>query len=357
MLQWLGPAANGQAVYNDVAAGRFVARIVDVEGRLPRAIPWPVYALHPSGGWSVSLQFERSYWCRAYHYESIRNPAWNVRVHPDDGLFRVNLATGAVRRIVSLAEILAIDPDPGFDSRNHWLEHIMANPSGTRFAFYHRFGRDEVFRTRVFTVDGDGGNLALTGGWREAQYSHLGWRNDDEFALFTYETAAVGRAHAALARQGGGAGLLLRGYRRLLRPLVPRRGAQACMQRTFYGRVRDRHGVVGRFDTGRLTQDGHPSFTPDGAWMLTDTYADDAGYRHLLLFDTHAETLLDLGRFHSPFNNCGYRCDLHPRFSRDATHVVIDTAHTGRHQMLVLRLDWDALRAARRRGTRAGRTA
>lgn len=89
--------------------------------------------------------------------------------------------------------------------------------------------------------------------------------------------------------------------------------------------------------------DGHPSWTRDKRYMLTDSYPDKSSYRHLMLYDTAADCVHPVGRFFSPFNNCSYRCDLHPRFSRDDQQIVIDTAHSGRHQMLVLKIDWDRL--------------
>jgi hypothetical protein len=65
MLQWLGPDFGTEAVFNDAEGGRFVSQVVGVDGRARRNLPWPVYAVHPSGRTAVSLQFERSYWFRA----------------------------------------------------------------------------------------------------------------------------------------------------------------------------------------------------------------------------------------------------------------------------------------------------
>jgi hypothetical protein len=78
--------------------------------------------------------------------------------------------------------------------------------------------------------------------------------------------------------------------------------------------------------------------------MLTDSYADAKGYRNLLLFDCERRKHLVLGCFHSPFNCCGYRADLHPRFSRDEKTVVIDSAHSGRHQIYVFDIDWSKIK-------------
>lgn len=80
--------------------------------------------------------------------------------------------------------------------------------------------------------------------------------------------------------------------------------------------------------------------------MLTDSYADKEDYRNLLLYDCNNRKHIVFGRFHSPFNCCGYRADLHPRFSRDEKSVIIDSAHSGRHQIYVYDLLWDRIKEA-----------
>ena len=88
-------------------------------------------------------------------------------------------------------------------------------------------------------------------------------------------------------------------------------------------------------------RDGHPSFSKDQRFMLTDTYKDIKGYRQLLLYDLLCNNVIQLGLFYSTYNSCGWRADLHPRFSPDEQFVIIDSTHNGYHQMLVLKIDWE----------------
>lgn len=345
MLQWLGPDFASRVIFNDVEDGHFVARVVGLDGCELKRIPWPVYGVTPDGKTSVSIQFERSYWCRAYHYESVQNGAWNVPLPQEDGVFKVDLETGSVDRIIAIQDIVRHEENQEFDSSSHWLEHVMLNPSGTRFAVYHRFGQGNFFKTRVFTSNLAGQELYLCPGWQEEAASHLGWQNDQDFVLFAGKAKGtlVGQTYARMAKQAVLGTLAVRIYRRFLKRFVPRRICRAITSNAGYVRYRDKQGVIGEYSKGMLSIDGHPSFTPDGKFMLTDTYADNDGYRHLLLFDIAKERVLTLARFYSPFNSCGHRCDLHPRFSRDQTSVIIDTAHSGQHQMMVIRLDWSAI--------------
>jgi len=76
--------------------------------------------------------------------------------------------------------------------------------------------------------------------------------------------------------------------------------------------------------------DGHPSYSPDKRWMITDTYPDKARMRYLILYDTIANRAKIIGRFFSPWKYDGYyRCDLHPRWSPDGKNISIDSTHEG----------------------------
>ncbi len=89
---------------------------------------------------------------------------------------------------------------------------------------------------------------------------------------------------------------------------------------------------------GVLEQDGHPMYSADRRWILTDTYPDDHSHeRILLLFDVITGTRYDIGNFYAdPGLGKIARCDLHPRWNRDGTMVCIDSVHEDQRQMYLL---------------------
>ena len=93
-----------------------------------------------------------------------------------------------------------------------------------------------------------------------------------------------------------------------------------------------------------LSIDGHPSFTNDGKYMLTDTYADRNAYRGLLVFNPATGKCVKIAAFYEPLVGNPARCDLHPKLCKNNDFVVIDTTNTGKHQMMVLQLNWDAIK-------------
>lgn len=350
MLQWLGPDFNSRIIFNDVDGEHFCSRIYNIETGEMKTIPFPVYGVSPDGKFSITLQFERCAWCRAYHYESIRNPKWNVPVAEEDGIFRVDLETGAVRRIISIRDIVSrLKPDESDGTESHWVEHIMLNPVGDRFAFYHRYGHGYEFNTIAYTANVDGSGMARIPCEPRTWFSHLGWRNGNEFAIYTYKNSKIQKGYikARQAKKFNIKSMVIACLRQMSHLLLPAKVRAGMLTNSYYvlTDVKDR-AIVSDTRNNPLSQygDGHPSFTKDGRYMLTDSYADKEGYRNLLLFDCESKKHLVLGRFYSPFNCCGYRADLHPRFSRDEKSVIIDSAHVGQHQIHVFTLNWDKIR-------------
>ena len=88
---------------------------------------------------------------------------------------------------------------------------------------------------------------------------------------------------------------------------------------------------------GILTEDGHCSYSPDGRWLLTDTYPVAEPYRTLILYDLLEDRRVDIGRFYSPPEITGeIRCDLHPRWNRDGTQICFDSVHEGHRQLYIV---------------------
>lgn len=341
MLQWLGPDYNTHVIYNDVENSRFVSRIVSVETGQTKTIPEAIYAVDPSGSFSITLNFERCYWTRAYSYAAIKNEHWNEPIPKEDGIFKVDLTSGMKDKIISLGEIVNADGSKDDGVSAHWLEHIQMNPSGTRFAFFHRFGSEMGYVTQLFTAGINGDNLWRQPMHADEQLSHMGWRNQKEYVVFSRVMRRVGNVYSSLVKKRLffiRMGVWI--YRKCIKPFISAEKAANAIANSYYALTEDQAGLKERWGIGRLSSDGHPSFTRDGRFMLTDTYADEQGYRNLMVYDCHEKKSVLLARLFSSINNCGWRADLHPRFSPDEKKVVVDSSHNGYHQMVVFKLDW-----------------
>ncbi len=71
-LQWLPPDYSTRIVFNDREGDRFVSRIVNIEDGTSRALPFPIYTVHPAGTSAVCVNCERSYFRRpGYNYQGV----------------------------------------------------------------------------------------------------------------------------------------------------------------------------------------------------------------------------------------------------------------------------------------------
>jgi Tol biopolymer transport system component len=81
--------------------------------------------------------------------------------------------------------------------------------------------------------------------------------------------------------------------------------------------------------------------------MVTDTYPDERRRQHLYILDVKSNRAVRIASFHTPKEYRGdWRCDLHPRWSRDGTQVCIDSTHDGVRQVYVIDLAIPAPAAA-----------
>lgn len=360
MLQWVPGTDNKELIFNLSKDGRLISRIIDIETGEKRDLSYPVYGMTPDGKQAITLNLERSYWTPAYHYQSVVNEACNVDVLEGDGIFALDIANDTMQTIVSLEDVLKLDPEERFTEGKHWLEHIMVSPSGKRFVFLHRYMYKDTGRlTRMLIADIDGGNLQVIDGWKKYAWSHFGWNGDDAFVMYGTEqkqlTKAYNSAAAAESKRSVKSciiGLLRTVYRKTLSKMIPKNFKTKMLNKMgyqFYEKSADGRFVLKKtVSTGALSIDGHPSFTPDGRYMITDTYADDKKYRRLLVLDTETGKLLELGRFYAPFWGTPASCDLHPKLSADGSRVVIDTAYAGIHKMMAYEICWEKVKEVTR---------
>ncbi len=300
MLQWI-PGAESEVIYNDRTDDGFCARVLDVFTGETRTLEHPVYALSPDGGRAVSLDFLRTGRLRPGYGYAGEDPTRDVDAPDDHGLYAVNLASGRAEMIFTIAQAAAQAPQPAdADDCVHWFNHLLFNPDGSRFLFLHRWHpRDKggIHATRMCTADPDGGNVRVLhpGG----KFSHFIWRDPDHILAWA-ERAEAGRAFYLIHEKTGAA------------------------------------EVVG---ADKMTADGHCTYLPGGEWILNDSYPQGASGRDQPLYLYHPATdrRIDLGPLHSPPAYTGeWRCDLHPRTSRDGRCITIDSTHAGNGRQIYL---------------------
>ena len=169
MLQWIGDRGEN-ILWNDRQGDSFVCRIYSVADQSVRTIGHPIYTISNDGRFGLSVDFRRIDNLRpGYGYDGLADPNVDQHAPEDSGIWRVDLETGDAKLIMSLAEVAAIPWGDGKTrpSAWHYFNHLLINPSGTRFIVLHRY-RPQFdpqtlkyqggFVTRMLTADIDGGD-------------------------------------------------------------------------------------------------------------------------------------------------------------------------------------------------------
>jgi len=296
MLQWYPEDYERLLIFNDRDKNFFIARVFDITtGREVHRLSMPVYALDPKGRYALSLNFARLHRTRpGYGYAGVED-RWNNQAHPaEDGIYKIDLNTGGCKLIISLDQIYSITPEEDMEGVEHWVNHIQIATDGERFAFLHRWRKNGGFLTRMMTANPDGSDIRIITG---DIVSHYDWKDNSH--ILSWAKAP-----------NGGVGFFL---------------------------FEDGSGNYEQIGKGKLTQDGHCSYSPNRDWILTDTYPDRRNLRTLILYQASTGERIDVAKFYSPSELTGpVRCDLHPRWSRDGKMICIDSAHEGDRQMYVL---------------------
>lgn len=291
-LGWL-PGSDGLVFYNDLEQGRLVTRIVHaLSGASAHLLEWPVQVVHPEGAEALTLNYRR-----LARLGSEYGYAVAARNFPDnlgddqDGIWWLDLRANRAELLISLTELQRLDPHPSMADSRHKVNHLLYNPTGTRFAFMHRWIGPKGKFSRLYTADSrSGGDL-----WRLADeriVSHYAWQDQEHLLVWARKTP-WGEAYFLF------------------------RDRSAQVEVVGQG-VLDRYG------------DGHPAIAPNRRWFITDTYPDKARRQHLLLYDWASGEMTEVGCFLLPFAyDEAKRCDLHPRWNRAGTKISVDSCYEG----------------------------
>jgi glycosyltransferase involved in cell wall biosynthesis len=88
-----------------------------------------------------------------------------------------------------------------------------------------------------------------------------------------------------------------------------------------------------------LRTDGHCSYSPDGKFIITDTYPNRKRLASVYLCTEEDNCSRRIARVFAPFkydNDC--RCDLHPRWNHKGDKVCIDSVHGGKRGLYIVKI-------------------
>ena len=334
-LQWIIWKGKECAIYNVKNEERVYARIYDFETGEKMDLSNSIYSVSFDGKFASTVNYARLYDCRKDYGISGLVDLWYADNAPsEDGVFVTDLLADSTKLVVSTAELEATSKDCGYIHRFKQREnHVMFNPSGTRFCFMHRyFTNGNIQQSRLFTSDLEGKDVRLL---FEGFVSHYDWKDDETILAWAGKRKLISSNNTQWSPMGI--------IKHCLKPIYyalgkPRILMQKVMRDSFY-LIKDveKEGNCERIGMGVLYCDGHCTYSPDKRWILTDGYTDKNNKLPLFLFDTETSCLYEIGRYDTPKELDGeLRIDLHPRFNHDGTKVFIDSGMNGKRDMYIV---------------------
>lgn len=330
-LQWLETKDATEIIYNvrseamDGTYPNFRSRIYNLATKQERTLPMPVYVVAPSTEYALGVDYSRLQVTHKTigYFASHREPVLD-NAPADDGIYRMELASGKARLIVSLRQLREFQPVASMDRALHWVTHLEIAPDSSRFLFIHRWTErveDETcFLHRLFTVNPDGSDLTLLECTdHPLPQLEVGF-DPNAVGTFDYEKSEYQISHPAWKDEQS------------VIVWAPHNGS------IHYHLYNERDNTVEIIGKDTLTENGHMTYSRDGRWILTDTYPDsETNVRLLLLYDVNSTTSFNIGEFFTPPDLGKHnRCDLHPRFSPDNRYVSIDSVHEGSRQQYIV---------------------
>ncbi|MAE17766.1 hypothetical protein CMK12_02315 [Candidatus Poribacteria bacterium] len=299
MMHWINVGLEEEFTYNDWEGDRLVSRAINPETRASRTIEGAVAAVSLSTPYAIGLNFARMSVCReVVGYANRIDPVSWTAVPAKDGLFLIDLRDGSAELVLSVATVIDQSNLVASECGLTWFNHVMFNPSGSRIFFFCRSRPADAstvagFQTSLWAVNPDGTDLQCQIPFGH-KISHFAWRDDQRMLMST-----------------------------------------SILDRMQFIEFTDNKHDFEPVGDGKLPKDGHACYSPDGRWLVCDTYPD----RHtrastLMLYHLATGEKIVIGSsFAEPKFTGAVRCDLHPRWSPDGKSVTIDSVDRGDRQI------------------------
>lgn len=290
MAQWL--SAN-EIIYNDFRDGKYCAVVLNTKTKEERIIEMPVYAMSPDRKIALSLDFSRLHRLRpGYGYANVSDSTKNEKCPNKTCIWKINIVSGKITPLLKYTDFAGFEPKASMKDAEHKVNHLMISPNGKRFMVLHRWFQKGTKYTRLVTCDMNGKNMYNLSD--DDFVSHCCWKNDKEILSY-------------LNKKDGGKGYYL---------------------------LEDKTQKFERL-WRRLAMDGHPTYSYDGKYVVTDTYPNRKRIQSLYIMD--GKKVMRVARVFSSFKyGLDTRCDLHPRWSRDGEKICFDASFGGKRSVCVV---------------------
>ncbi len=305
-VQWLGSSPDSLIIYNDCRKGKFVSVILNVHTRKERVINKPVLGVSNDGKKAIGVNFtrlENALPGFGYVGEKVNSGQSTVAYPDNDGLFLIDLESGKSKLVVTIADVKKIAPPPSYlEGPLMWFHHAHFNPNDSRVFFVAKTRqKGKPMASAAITMNPDGSDLFLNIPY-EWDATHYDWFDNKKMVV----TSA---------------------YKKKQRSLL-----------MFTDKEKDSYKII---SPNLIQNNGHPTFSPNKKWLLTDTYPDADRNISMFLVHLESEAVYTMGRYYVSKNfNRAVRCDLHADWSPSGNKIIFDSVKDGKRHIYMMELEF-----------------
>lgn len=298
MLQWLGPDFRSRILYNDFRDGSYCSVILSLETMEEQVISMPVYTVANDGRTALTLDFSRLYNLRpGYGYYNLPEKTKGIGLPDSTAIWKVDLETGEIVDFLKYTDFANFEPRPEMQEKGsiHKVNHLMLSPDGKRFMVLYRWFVGHRKYTRLITCNVDGTDMYVLSD--DDMVSHCCWKNNCFILAFENKK-----------KNGPGYYLMKDKTQKYIH----------CWP--------------------QFSNDGHPSYSPDGNLIVTDSYPNRARVASINVMDGNERNKANvtIGRVFAPFKyDNDTRCDLHPRWNHKGDKICFDSVFEGHRGLYV----------------------
>lgn len=299
-LQWW-PTDNNLVLFNKTIGGVHKAVVFDIaKNQAVRIYDRAIYSISDDANYAVSLDFARLQRLRpGYGYADIPDTTLGQLAPEDSGLWMIDLKTGESELLVSLSEIANWNASHDMSEAEHYFNHVMWGPSAENFLVYHFWITSTGKRkSRVLIWDFEKRDFISLP--TEGHASHFAWLNKDELLIYTKLRATGANFH----------------------------------------KFNIKTSSICTIGDGVINEDAHLMVNPIKSDQIIMDYYPEVIHSERLLFILNLSTqkIEPVGRFYSPLSLTGeQRCDLHSRWDTKGKEICIDSAHSDKRSLYVIK--------------------
>ena len=342
MLQWMPDNSSTEIIFSDLKGNKIVSRILNIVTLVERILPYPIYDVHPSGKYGLTFSFSKLGKVRTGYGYKIEDE------NKEEGIYLINLKTGRKKQITILRDLKKHKPIESMNKGEHWIDQPVFSPDGKRLCFLHRWEIEGgLFHTRFFVsyINGKGLSMFPDSGF----YSHFTWKNNKEILVW----CSVSERFGNIRKGKGKSNFIIEKILPIYRKIIPTYIRKRVLPVSYY-LINVQTNEIKKINIHH--EDGHPSFSKDERYLITDTYPNKKNYRKLILYDYDKKKRTILGEFYSLpdrkylefskdekeylcWGDSEFRVDLHPRLNFQGDKVTFDSIHEGSRNCYMLLLN------------------